>query len=83
MRSHEHYENHFTWAAELLDAAAADPQSELRDHFVARAQVHATLALAAATRANGVVTVREDRPVEPATPNGDMTLGGVRMRDND
>jgi hypothetical protein len=57
------YEEHAAEAQALLDnAEESDYGSDEERYMLAAAQVHATLALAAATRANGVVTVREDRP---------------------
>lgn len=59
------YETHVRSAKDYLDIAAdQNPADEAQDerNLLAAAQVHATLALAAATRANRTVTVREDRP---------------------
>lgn len=60
------YEQLHTCALNSLSLAADDEDEDFtqdyRDYMMSRAQVYATLALAAATRANKTVTVREDRP---------------------
>jgi hypothetical protein len=56
------YEVHHLAANKLLDAGDERGGCTTVDQLLAAAQVHATLALAAATRANKTVTVREDRP---------------------
>lgn len=60
---HTDYDKHRDLATEALEIASnCEGGSDLESYELARAQVHATLALAAATAANGVITVREDRP---------------------
>jgi len=56
------YETHKDIALGMLDAGDELGGITTLDQALAAAQVHATLALAAATRANRTVTVREDRP---------------------
>jgi hypothetical protein len=62
----KNYEEHKAEAEAFLsraDGIEDGPRAdELERYYLAAAQVHATLALAAATRANRTVTVREDRP---------------------
>jgi hypothetical protein len=58
------YQTYVDTARHLLDAADALPSKAIdgKKVAVAAAHVYATLALAEATRANRVITVREDRP---------------------
>jgi hypothetical protein len=56
------YEKHVAIANALLNGADERGGAKTPLEIIAAAQVHATLALAAATRFNRSVTVREDRP---------------------